>query len=270
MQIVIRMIDEGTTFTEFLKFDLDNLTEDSVEAVTQTREWWPDPGIFVHWNVTCGLERFDGGHQILVTYERDRQEDEEVRRFLKKAEDYRWYCGEYRIFVTQDPDTNRVISPRRFEWNSEHPKQEAIKGSWRVIDGQRPIREKEQAEREWRLRGEVLDEDDGKCVISGETTAAVLDAAHICPVADGGEDSIQNTIILRTDIHRLFDRGMFRINPKNGKVSKNRISRNLSGKYRKLLRNARIPQGTLQRVREALRTRWDNSSPDARGEAGNT
>lgn len=72
--------------------------------------------------------------------------------------------------------------------------------------------------RDWRLRADLLAED-GKCVMSGETMAEILEAAHIVPVKEGGEDSIENAIMLRTDVHRLYDHGMFRINPEDGKVN---------------------------------------------------
>ena len=69
----------------------------------------------------------------------------------------------------------------------------------------------------------------------------MLDAAHIVTVKEGGKDRIYNAIMLRTDIHSLYDHGMFRINPEDGKVN---IGGNLSDKYRKLLRNAELPRET--------------------------
>ena len=38
-------------------------------------------------------------------------------------------------------------------------------------------------------------------------TLPILDAAHIQPYAEGGEHSVTNGLLLRTDIHRLFDLG---------------------------------------------------------------
>lgn len=51
-----------------------------------------------------------------------------------------------------------------------------------------------------------------RCAVSGEKTLPVLDAAHIKPFSDGGQYSIQNGLLLRTDIHTLFDRGYLTIN----------------------------------------------------------
>ena len=43
--------------------------------------------------------------------------------------------------------------------------------------------------------------------MSGETMAEILDAAHIVPVKEVGEDRIENAIMLRTDVRRLYDHG---------------------------------------------------------------
>jgi putative restriction endonuclease len=46
-----------------------------------------------------------------------------------------------------------------------------------------------------------------RCAVTGERTLPILDAAHIRPFADGGEHVVTNGLLLRTDIHRLFDLG---------------------------------------------------------------
>ena len=43
--------------------------------------------------------------------------------------------------------------------------------------------------------------------MTGEKTLPILDAAHIKAYGDGGEHVLSNGILLRTDIHRLFDLG---------------------------------------------------------------
>lgn len=45
------------------------------------------------------------------------------------------------------------------------------------------------------------------CAITTEHSLPVLESAHIKPYAKGGEHEISNGILLRSDIHRLFDRG---------------------------------------------------------------
>lgn len=52
-----------------------------------------------------------------------------------------------------------------------------------------------------------------KCIISNNKMSAVLEAAHIIPYRYDGEDSVNNGVMLRTDIHILFDSGHLRIAP---------------------------------------------------------
>ena len=53
----------------------------------------------------------------------------------------------------------------------------------------------------------VTDAYDRRCAISGEKTLPILDAAHIKAFGEGGEHHMSNGLLLRTDIHRLFDLG---------------------------------------------------------------
>ena len=53
----------------------------------------------------------------------------------------------------------------------------------------------------------VTDGYDRRCSVSGERTLPILDAAHIKAFGDGGEHESSNGLLLRTDIHRLFDLG---------------------------------------------------------------
>lgn len=57
----------------------------------------------------------------------------------------------------------------------------------------------------------VTDAYNRRCAISGEKTLPVLQAAHIKPFAESGPNLIQNGILLRSDIHTLFDNGYITI-----------------------------------------------------------
>ncbi len=46
-----------------------------------------------------------------------------------------------------------------------------------------------------------------RCAITGDKVRPVLEAAHILPVAEGGQHRLDNGLLLRSDIHTLFDRG---------------------------------------------------------------
>ncbi|MVN78266.1 HNH endonuclease [Hymenobacter sp. HMF4947] len=45
-----------------------------------------------------------------------------------------------------------------------------------------------------------------KCAISGEKTLPVLEAAHIQPFSQAGPNSVGNGLLLRSDLHKLFDK----------------------------------------------------------------
>jgi len=46
-----------------------------------------------------------------------------------------------------------------------------------------------------------------RCAVTGEKTLPVLEAAHIQPYADSGPHLVSNGLLLRSDLHTLFDRG---------------------------------------------------------------
>lgn len=53
----------------------------------------------------------------------------------------------------------------------------------------------------------VMEAYDRACAITTEHSLPVLESSHIKAYAAGGEHEISNGILLRSDIHRLFDRG---------------------------------------------------------------
>ncbi|MGY4573513.1 HNH endonuclease [Bradyrhizobium sp. USDA 3256] len=59
----------------------------------------------------------------------------------------------------------------------------------------------------------VTDSYQRRCAVSGEKTLPALDAAHIRPFSSGGKHEASNGILLRRDIHSLFDSGYVTISP---------------------------------------------------------
>lgn len=53
----------------------------------------------------------------------------------------------------------------------------------------------------------------GRCAVTGTDVLPALDAAHISPYAGPASDHIENGLLLRADIHALFDLGLFAIDP---------------------------------------------------------
>lgn len=54
-----------------------------------------------------------------------------------------------------------------------------------------------------------------RCAISGEKALPVLQAAHIRPVSVGGLHRLDNGLLLRSDVHTLFDRGYITVTPEH-------------------------------------------------------
>lgn len=59
----------------------------------------------------------------------------------------------------------------------------------------------------------ITDSYERRCVVSGEMTLPILDAAHIRAFEAGGEHAVSNGLLLRTDIHRLFYLGYVTVAP---------------------------------------------------------
>lgn len=63
------------------------------------------------------------------------------------------------------------------------------------------------------FRVAVTDAYDRSCAATGEHSLPVLEAAHIRPYAHAGAHAISNGLLLRSDLHRLFDRGYVTVTP---------------------------------------------------------
>jgi putative restriction endonuclease len=59
----------------------------------------------------------------------------------------------------------------------------------------------------------VTDAYERRCAITGEKVLPVLQAAHIRPYAQNGPHHVQNGLLLRSDLHTLFDRGYLTVGP---------------------------------------------------------
>jgi putative restriction endonuclease len=78
------------------------------------------------------------------------------------------------------------------------------------------------------FRVQVLDAYDRACAVTGEHSLPVLEAAHIKPYAKGGQHALTNGISLRTDIHRLFDKGYVTVDEEAKFVVSQRLKQDFS------------------------------------------
>jgi putative restriction endonuclease len=59
----------------------------------------------------------------------------------------------------------------------------------------------------------VMDAYERRCAVTGEKTLPVLEAAHIKPYSLNGPHRVNNGILLRSDLHKLFDLGYVTVTP---------------------------------------------------------
>lgn len=83
----------------------------------------------------------------------------------------------------------------------------------------------------------------------------VIEAAHIAPYRGEKDNHIRNGILLRTDVHRLFDANMIGISPKNLEVF---ISEKLKGTEYEQFAGKTISKGLkTDPAYSALEYRWE-------------
>lgn len=101
----------------------------------------------------------------------------------------------------------------------------------------------------------------GACAVSGEHSLPVLEAAHIRPYgAHGGTHEVSNGLLLRADIHRLFDRGYVTVTPDLRFVVSARLAtefENGRAYYKRQGNQLRLPQTATDRPDPEL-LRWHN------------
>jgi len=97
------------------------------------------------------------------------------------------------------PEAPALIAPN--EWVNEQPENRYREVLSRVRMGQGAF------------RVEVLDGYHRRCAITGEKTLPVLEAAHIKPYAEEGPHALSNGLLLRSDMHKLFDDGYLTVTP---------------------------------------------------------
>ncbi|NQN53938.1 HNH endonuclease [Streptococcus suis] len=68
------------------------------------------------------------------------------------------------------------------------------------------------------FRSQLLDNYQRKCAISGCDILEVLEAAHVCPYNGKESNHITNGILLRSDLHKLWDAYLLAIDPSTNKV----------------------------------------------------
>jgi hypothetical protein len=110
-----------------------------------------------------------------------------------------------------------------------------------------------------RFRKLLLNVYGGLCAVTNSHVADILDACHVKPYSDFRDYAINNGILLRTDIHTLFDLGLVKINPDDLRIH---VAKSITDQeYRKLDgRLINCPKNKSHKINIAfLRERWQRS-----------
>ncbi len=135
----------------------------------------------------------------------------------------------------------------------------------------RPLETDERAWRERRgvvregqgtFRLRLIDAYGGRCAITGEKVLPVLEAAHIQPYLGPASNHIQNGLLLKSDLHHLYDDGYLTVTPDYSLRVSERIFSEYGNGREYLALNGRkviLPRGeALRPSREALAWHVEN------------
>lgn len=222
--------------TEYINIDLDNLSSET--SITSSYELWPKENEVLSYNTVSAIhQRSDGVFVLTITY------DSNNNPHLKNKA-VCWGVSTIEIMPGADsgtatwedfynPDHNGTVTWTRSGNGLRKPKKR--------------VRTTKLEREQTQFRAALLSMDNC-CAITGEDTERALDAAHIIPSAEGGAEVVENGILLRADLHRLYDDHLFVIQP-DGWV---KVTGDLSNDYRTLLHGKRLTQTVLSRVQQAL------------------
>lgn len=234
---------------EYIPLDLGSMAAGDALDTLETFHDHSEPGTY---DVLCTDFRRDAqGWTIALLYDKDRGSNPELARAYPELE---WGTTQLRIAA----DLSAISA--RFEATTG----EVVDGECSVLQPQlyAPLN-RGQANVLLRpgqaaLRRKLLDQY-GCCAVSGECSREALEAAHLVDHGEGGSANVENAILLRADLHSLFDAGRLRIDA-SGAVKLAGLPPN--SPYHEDLRerwNKKLRPEVLAKVREALAQRRERA-----------
>jgi len=111
------------------------------------------------------------------------------------------------------------------------------------------------------FRSRLLEEYGNRCAISGFGPVEILEAAHIVGHAESGNSSLTNGLLLRADLHGLFDLNLLRIDPESRTVVVDARAKDYMQLQGVRLRDPASPASRPST--ERLRARWTGAGLDS-------
>lgn len=222
---------------EYIELDLDDL--DHIEPIQSTIEWWPSEKRWAKYNTAFNFKKVNNtSFEVYLDYEMGSNPHLDPNEVC---------FGTSTIFITPGQASGKAV------WVDFNYPSSNGPAKWERVDspliGERKRERVSRIQREQQIFRSALIALDQKCVLSGEATVEALEAAHIIPASKGGAEVIENGIVLRADIHRLFDAGLFSIDYDGSVI----VASELKESYAESLSKMRIPEKTLKRILPALK-----------------
>jgi predicted restriction endonuclease len=108
------------------------------------------------------------------------------------------------------------------------------------------------------FRKKLLDAYGGKCAVTGCAVGWVLQAAHISPYRGPDTNKPDNGLLLRADIHTLFDLGLLSVNPDTLRL---RVAKQVDEPEYRALDAKKLQVGKVAPSKLALQNHWNRSTP---------
>lgn len=109
--------------------------------------------------------------------------------------------------------------PRHISWEEVISRNHAEAQKWLNDNREVPLALRPVRQGQRTFRDALMRIYDGKCVVTGCAVRCALDAAHIVPwTGDPELDRPENGLLLRRDIHALFDAGLINVDPTSSRI----------------------------------------------------
>ncbi len=212
---------------EVIELDIEN-----PRKFSETHQFWSNSELVTYY-VDVEIQKQDTKTKISITYN---NKDKNTHLAGKGI-----IWGTHILFLEEGANAGKTI------WIPEGSKEMCGPG-WKKEKRQRARTTK--AKRWQTAFRKLLLRKDGKCALSGERCEEALEAAHIIPVWKDGPEIPTNGILLRADLHRLYDANppKFEISPETGQIE------TVEGfNYQGFAFNGvQIDEAILQRISDAL------------------
>ena len=105
------------------------------------------------------------------------------------------------------------------------------------------------------FRNRLVERYGDTCALSGTAPSHVLDAAHLYSYAKVGEHDDLGGLLIRKDLHRLFDLGLIAVEPKSLKIN---VDKSLSSyPIYQSLNGTRIAVEVVAKTKKWIKQHWD-------------